>query len=289
VISGDVRDADFVHAATKGMDVVYHLAACTVPPGGQLKPLMETNVSGTENVALASLAHGVKRLVFTSSAAVYGRRIANRHVTEETSLQPDSPYSVSKVRAEKILLRLHREQGLPVVISRTSNVFGPEAGDWREMFAVIAAGNFRLIGKGEGLRDLTDIDDFCEGLHLCATVPGVEGRIYNLVGNEPLSLYDWVSQISRETGASLKTPAIPGWPARFYNALNDVAFSISGRELPLADRLNLFLGDRAHDNSRAKTELGFAPRASAEEIVRKTVQGYRERGWLPPIASGGSQ
>jgi nucleoside-diphosphate-sugar epimerase len=252
----------------------------TQPDSRHRHTLHEVNVGGTENIARAVLEHRVTRLVHVSSAAVYGRRISQHGINEKSPKRPDSPYAKSKLEAEQLLMSYRKTSGLPVVITRTSNVFGPGVLDWLELFQVIAAGRFRFIGKGHGQMQVTSVDDMVEGLWLCGTRPGIEGNDYILTGGQSITLHEWIEWIRAETDGSIQTPAIPAAPLRIYNMLNSLVYAVSGRELPRADRLNLFLGDRSFDISRARKELGYQPGISAAEIVSQTAEWYRSRGYL---------
>jgi nucleoside-diphosphate-sugar epimerase len=267
-VEGDIRDYAAVCSAAEGAQLIYHLAAMTQPDGRHPNALYEVNVEGTRNVARAALKHKAGRLVQLSSAAVYGRRTSRHGINERTPKRPDSPYSNSKLQAERLLMSYNEKNGLPVVITRTSNVFGPGVLDWCELFQVIAAGRFRFVGDGHGLMQVTATDDMAEDLWLCGTRPGIEGNDYILTSGQSITLREWIELIRVATGGSIRVPAIPAAPLRIYNMLNSVVYAASGRELPKADRINLFLGDRSFDISRARKELGYEPRTSTEELVR---------------------
>jgi dihydroflavonol-4-reductase len=280
VVEGDVRDGAAVCSAAEGVAQIYHLAALTAPDPLDPGALREINVDGTAHVARAAIEHQVDRLVFTSSVAVHGRRIRRHGIDEQSALHPDSPYAESKVAAESLLNVLHASAALPVVIARTSNVFGPGVLDWLEFFRVIADGRFRFIGSGNGMMQFTSVADFCGGLWLCGNRQGIEGRTYILTGGDPISLREWIALICEEVGGTIRTPSIPAAALQVYNLLNSVTFALTGRELPRADRLNLFLGDRSFDITRARNELGYSPQTTAKALVRSTAEWYRSRGWL---------
>lgn len=279
-IEGDIRDFARVKTAVSGVRQVYHLAALTSPDPHEPEALHDINVTGTRNVARAALECGVDRLVYTSSVAVHGRRIRRHDMDENSPARPDSAYARSKLQSEQLLNSMHSSDGLPVVIARTSNVFGPGVLDWLNFFQVIQAGQFRFIGAGQGLMHFTAAEDLCEGLWLCGTRPGVEGNTYILTGGESIRLREWIEMIRSEVGGTIRTPAIPVAPLHVYNAFNSMAYAMTGRELPRSDRLILFLSDRSFNISRARAELGYNPNTPSLELVRKTTEWYRSRGWL---------
>jgi nucleoside-diphosphate-sugar epimerase len=268
---GDVTRPADVDRAVDGRDWVFHLAA-NVSHGSDKAAIWPPNVEGTRHVAEAALRAGVRRLVFTSSASVYGRNVARRDLSETSPPQPDSTYGDSKLAAEALLLDAHRKAGLPVVMVRTSNVVAPGAVAWLELARSVARGQFRMAGRGQGLHTLTDIDDFLDGLLLCAEVPGVEGEVFVMTGPDSLTLRAWMDAMAAEAGLP---PPPTGWPEpllRAYAAGDRISRALTGRRLPKADRLDFFLGDRSFDISKARRMLGYAPTASSPQVARRLMR-----------------
>ncbi|HWO41020.1 MAG TPA: NAD-dependent epimerase/dehydratase family protein [Candidatus Eisenbacteria bacterium] len=275
VARGDVRDYVSVERAVAGCDTVFHLAAKTESLELPKAAIWSVNVEGTANVALACVRHRIKRLVFASSVGVYGRAIDNLSINETTQPKPDSPYGESKLTAERILLSHHERDALPLVIARISSVLGPGARAWRPFFQSVASGYFRCIGAGRNHHHTADVADIAEGLLLCATVPNVEGRTYVLAGGEPVELREFARLVADEFGGRQRTGSWPAWPLYVFKPLNQLAYALTGRRLPRADRIDFFLGNRAFDISRARRELGYAPRITMREAVARTVASFR--------------
>lgn len=126
VVSGDVRDPFFCRKITENTDRVFHLAALIAIPYSYQAPAsyVETNVQGTLNICQAALDNGVKRLIHTSTSEVYGTA---RYVPidEKHPLQPQSPYSASKIGADSMAMSFYHAFGLPVTIARPFNTYGP--------------------------------------------------------------------------------------------------------------------------------------------------------------------
>lgn len=279
LVRGDVTVPADVDRAAQGRDWVFHLAA-NVSHGSDKAAIWTPNTEGTRHVAEAAMKAGVQRLVFTSSASVYGRNVARRGLTETSPPQPDSTYGDSKVAAEALLLEAHRRDGLPVVMVRTSNVVGPATLAWLDLARVIAQGQFRMAGRGEGLHTLTDMDDFLDGLMLCAEVPDIAGEVFVITGPEPMTLRAWMDAMAAEAG---RPPPPAGWPEpllRAYAAADRLSRAVTGRRLPRADRLDFFLGDRSFDISKARRVLGYAPTAPSPQVARRLMRDFREAGLL---------
>lgn len=284
VVRGDITDANAVEQAVVDCQLVFHLAAAHETTGMLTKKdVLAANVRGTENVARAAMRAGVKRLVFTSTSCVCGRAVRDPKVDENTKTRPDSPYCASKLQGEQVLLSLYKKNALPVVIARLSAVWGPGTTGWLGLFRSIAAGNFRLFGDGSNYHQYADVADIVEALLLCGSVPGIEGRTYLLSGPEPVQLRDLVKMIGEETGAPALRPNLPIAPLYVYRTLDRVATALFGRRLPRADRLAIFLGNRCLDLSRARNELGYAPKFTTRQIVHRLADWFRSQGYLPRL------
>jgi nucleoside-diphosphate-sugar epimerase len=282
VARGDVRDYPAVERATAGCHLVFHLAAKIESLALPRKVVQAVNVQGTANVARAAVQAGVGRLVLCSSVGVYGRVVKNLAIDEDTETKPDSPYGESKVLAERTVLSYRERDGLPVVVARVTSVFGPGSKNWVGLFQAIASGRFRLIGPGDNHYHLADVADVVEGLVLCGSVPGAEGRTYIIAGGEPVRLRELVRMIGEEVGVPRFPASLPAGPLRLYKTLNKLAYAWGGHRLPRADRIDFFLGDRVFDISRGRKELGYAPKVSLREAVRRMAEWYREQGYLVP-------
>jgi nucleoside-diphosphate-sugar epimerase len=265
--------------ALRGCRAVYHLAASTPHSPASAARTHATNVTGTENLALAALDAGVERLVFSSAIKVYG--VTSEGILDEDSPRaPDSPYARSKARAEDLLLDLAGRRGLSVVVARLGGTFGPGATGWLGLFRAVAAGRFRLIGRGRGRYPAGDVEDVVAGLIGCGTVPEIEGRVYHLAAAEPVQIAELVELIRRAVGGPPFGPPLPDFTLRLQRAAQRVSMRLSGRSLPGFGRVEFFLGDRVVDVSRARRDLGYAPRMDPAESIARTAGWFRERGLL---------
>jgi len=279
VVRGDVRNSHAVELVAENCQLIYHLAARTSHGNPSAKDTYPVNVEGTANVVRAALQAGVSRLVLASTTGVYGP-IKNRAIDERTPVKPYSAYTKSKDQAERLVLSHHARHGLPVVIARITSVFGPGYKSWLGLFQAITAGRFRLIGSGNNYRHPAEVSDIVEGLFLCGTVRGIEGRTYILAGNEPLLLRDMIRLIQDELGAPALRRAFPAMPLRLYELLDEAFRACGGEQLPRFDRVRFFLTDEIFDQSRARAELGYTPRVSLKEAIHRTAEWYREQGYL---------
>ena len=279
IVRGDIRDPDAARHSVRGCRVVHHLAALTSHRGASARDLVETNVDGTARLAAAALDAGVERFVFASAIKVYG--IARRGtLDEDTRRDPVSTYALSKARAEDLLFGLVETRGLPLVVARLGGMLGAGAVGWLGLFRSIADGSFRMLGSGRGRYPAADVDDVAAGLRRSADVSGIEGRVYNLTG-APVTLAELVDAIAEAVGGPPPRRPLPAAPLHAYRILQRAALALTGRSLPRFSRVELFLGDRVFDISRARRDLGYDPKTDLRESVARTALWFRERGLLP--------
>lgn len=284
IVRGDLRDADAARRAVRDCRLIHHLAALTSHGGAPARDLLETNVEGTTRLAEAALDAGVERFVFASAVKVYG--VARRGtIDEDTPRDPASPYAASKARAEDLLVRLADERGLPVVVARLGGMLGAGAIGWVGLFRSIADGSFRMLGSGRGRYPAADVHDVVAGIRSCGDVPGIERRVYNLTA-DPVTLAELVDAIAEAVGGPTPRRPLPAAPLRAYRILQRASVALTGRSLPRFSRVELFLGDRAFDISRARRELGYDPQTDLRESVARTAQWFRERNLLPAPREG---
>jgi nucleoside-diphosphate-sugar epimerase len=276
VVRGDLRNANSVREAARQCDVIYHLATARSGPG--IGPsLWETNVEGTANIARAAVECQVKRVVFTSSTSVYGHMAARHNLDETSSPRPDSPYALSKLAAERILLE---KRGLDAVIVRLGWVWGDGAVRSVDLFRSIASGRFRLWGSGKGLRTLMDPSEVVDGLVRAGNTEHIEGRLYLLTGREAVSLRELLDLMAQELGVPPPRATFAAAPLSAYAACDHLFYRVTSRRLSGSYRADLFLDDRSFNISKTRVELGWEPKFSTREIVKSTVSWIRREGLL---------
>lgn len=269
VVFGDLRDANAVQDAARGVDVVYHLGALIGIPYSYVHPreTVDTNVTGTLNVLLAARERGVRRVVHTSTSEVYGTA-RTVPITEEHPLQGQSPYSASKIGADMLVESFHRSFGVPVVTLRPFNTYGPRQ-SMRAVIPTIAVQALRSdvvrLGSLSPTRDLNFVTDTVDGFLRAGRVPGVEGRLMNLARDEETTI-----------GALAQTiVAMVGRPVRIETD--------ASRRRPEASEVQRLRGD----SSLARERLGWKPAVSLDEGLRQTVAWVREN--LDAYAGDGYQ
>jgi len=254
-----VLETDTVATAMKGQQVVYHLAAKTSVPESVAKPeeYWRTNVEGTVGVIKAAADAGVRRVVFVSSAAVYGD---SPEMPKVESMRPDpaSPYAVTKMVGEFACEEIRGMTGIETVVVRLFNAYGPRqdpsapySGVMATFCAAVAANRpIEIYGDGEQTRDFLFVADIAEGLELAAVKP-VHGSTLNLGSGEAITVNEVVRILSEIVDRPIRAAREPERPGDIRHSRADV--------------------------SKAKEKLGFTAKTSVREGLKKTLDDARKR------------
>jgi NAD dependent epimerase/dehydratase len=203
VVAGDIVDQGSVRSALNGCDYVFHLAALIAIPYSYVAPLsyQRVNVEGTLNVLQAARDLGVGRIVHTSTSETYGTA---RYVPidENHPLQAQSPYSASKIGADKMVESFHASFGTPVVTVRPFNTYGPRQSGRAVIPTIITqclAGQQVKLGNLSPTRDFVFVSDTVDGFCRAALAPGAEGLTINLGTGHEVSIGDLAHLIAELT------------------------------------------------------------------------------------------
>jgi len=277
VVTGDVRNEREVESAVSGCGIVYHLARAKGHGARPLSEVKAVNVDGTRNVARAATRAGADRIVYASSAAVYGSRPKRIPVLEDDPLNPDSPYARSKAEAEATL-REHAR--VPFVIARITAVLGPNCRSWLPIFRSVAAGRLRLVGSGTNRHHPADVSDIVDGLILCGTA-GAAGKAYNLAGPESVTVAELRRAIAMELHSGVTSSrSVPAGPIEMYLWVNRIADRLAGVKLPRIESVAFLTSNRVLDLSRARKDLGYNPRIGVSDAITRMAEWGRSRGLL---------
>jgi dTDP-glucose 4,6-dehydratase len=265
-VQGNITDASVTDDVLRGAHAVVHLAAESHVDRSitGAREFFETNVVGTHQLLESARRSGVERFVHVSTDEVYGS-IGEGSWREDHVLEPNSPYSSSKAGSDLAALAYHRTYGLPVMVTRCSNNYGPR--QFPEKVIPLFVTNLfdgekvPLYGDGLNVRDWLFVDDHCRGL-LAVLEEGRPGEIYNIGGGTELTNEELTTRLL----------ALCGYDDSMIE--------------PVADRLG---HDRRYsvDWSKIHDELGYAPQMSLEEGLAHTVKWYHdnETWWRPLKAS----
>lgn len=258
VISGDLRDEHAIYEAVRGCDLVFHLGALISIPYSYVHPaeVASTNFMGTLNVLMACREHGVKRLIHTSTSEVYGtaRQVP---ITEAHPLQGQSPYSASKIGADKLVESFFASYDLPSVTVRPFNTYGPRQSARAVIPTIITqalAKDEIKLGNLTTTRDFTFVADTVRGFLCAAEAEGVEGQVFNLGTGQEISIGDLANRIVERVGKTVRVA------------------EDSRRLRPEASEVMRLLSD----NSLAVQRLGWKPEFTLDQGLDETIAWVRE-------------
>lgn len=259
MIMGDIRDPFFVRKAVKGCDYVFHLAALIGIPYSYVAPhdYVATNVLGTINVLEACKDEGTPRLIHTSTSETYGTA-QYVPIDEKHPMQGQSPYSASKIAADKMAESYYNSFELPVVIVRPFNTFGPRQSARALIPTVVSQALTQdkiVMGSLEPIRDLTFVKDTAEGFLTVGLCDKAIGQVVNLGAGRGETVGNVVKIILRILGK--EDMPIQEDPARIRPAKSEVMQLVS-------------------NNSKAKSLCGWCPKYSFEEGLVQTVEWIRK-------------
>lgn len=280
IAEGDLTDPASVARAVDGVEVVYNIAALYRQAGLPEDTYRAVNATAVGTLIDATAAAGGRRVVHCSTVGVHGD-IEQPPADEDAPLRPGDVYQETKVEGESIGRRAAAAAGIELVIARPTGIYGP--GDRRllKLFRGVARRRFVILGDGRIYYHLTYIDDLVEGFRRCGTVPAAAGRTYILSGGDVTTLNELVGIIASEAGVAAPRHHLPVWPVWAAGALCEAICAPFGVEPPLyRRRVDFFTKSRAFDSGRARREIGYAPVVGLRDGVRRTLQGYREQGWL---------
>lgn len=209
VVSGDVRDAFLCRDIARGADLVFHLAALIAIPYSYIAPqsYVDTNVTGTLNMLQAARDNNVGRIIVTSTSEVYGTAI-EVPIPETHPRQPQSPYSATKISADALALSFYHSFGLPVVVARPFNTYGPRQSARAiipSIISQISAGKKVIeVGDLTPTRDFNYVTDTCRGFIALAETPGIEGKEINIATGSEISMGDTFRTIARLMDADVE-------------------------------------------------------------------------------------
>ena len=278
--AGDIRDAAAVERAAQSAEVIYHIAAIYRQAGLRDEEYRAVNARAVATVIEAASRAGVRRVVHCSTVGVHGD-VERPPANEDAPLKPGDIYQVTKLEGERAAREAGARTGVEVVIARPTGIYGP--GDRRllKLFRGVARRRFLVLGSGGIFYHLTYIDDLVEGFRLCGEVPAAAGRTYILAGGEVTTLNDLIRLVAEVAGVEPPTLHLPVWPFWVAGAACEAICAPFGIEPPLyRRRVDFYTKSRAFDTTRARTELGFAPKVDLEEGIHRTAEWYRREQLL---------
>ena len=259
VITGDIRDPHYCNHITKDIDVIFHLAALIAIPYSYVAPesYVDTNIKGTLNICQAAKDNGNIRVIHTSTSEVYGTA-QYVPIDEKHPLQPQSPYSASKIAADAMAMSFYNSFDLPITIARPFNTYGPRQSARAVIPTIITqiANGVKEIKLGDltPTRDFSYVEDTCNGLIAIAEEDATTGEIINIGSNFEISIANTLN-IIKELMQS------------------DVNF-IADEQRIRPEKSEVFR--LWCDNTKLNKLTGFSPQFNIKQGLQKTINWIKE-------------
>jgi dihydroflavonol-4-reductase len=279
LVTGDLRNRETLAAAVAGVEVVYHIAAIYRSAGVPPDTYRAVNRTAVGHLVEAAASAGVRRIVHCSTVGVHGD-VEHPPANEDAPLKPGDIYQVTKLEGEDVARETAARRGVELTVVRPSGIYGP--GDRRllKLFRNVIR-RFPILGSGQIYYHLTYIDDLVEGFRQCGEHPAAAGRTYILAGGEVTTLNEVMTLIAEAAGVRPPSIHLPVWPFWIAGAACEAICAPLGLEPPLyRRRVDFFTKSRAFDITRARTEIGYAPRVGLREGITRTLAWYRQHAWI---------
>lgn len=268
---GDVRDKEALTKACENIDIIYNLAAEHADNVTPLSLYDDVNVGGAENVVVVAKANDIKKIIFTSSVAIYG---LDKGECEET-FEPDpfNEYGRSKLKAEQVFLKWQSEdQNRTLIMLRPSAVFGEtNRGNIYNLLKQVHSGKFVIIGKGENKKSIGYVGNIAAFLaYLAENKSGLE--IYNFSDKPDMSARQMVDFIQKTLGRDKRIPSVPYAVGILGGYAFDLLSMLTGKKFAVSSiRIKKFAADTAINTDRLQNS-GFTPPFSFEEGLKRTIE-----------------
>ncbi|NLC73386.1 MAG: SDR family NAD(P)-dependent oxidoreductase [Ruminococcaceae bacterium] len=269
IVCGDVRDSAFCNHIAKDQDIIFNLAALIAIPYSYVAPesYIDTNVKGALNICQAAINNGVERVIQTSTSEVYGTA-KYVPIDEEHPMQPQSPYSASKIAADAIAMSFHNAFDLDVTIARPFNTYGPRQSARAVIPTIIIQilNGAKTINLGDGrpTRDFNYVEDTCRGFCLLAANKATKGQTINIGSNYEISVFETVSKIKSIMGS-------------------DAEIKVEKERLrpENSEVFRLWC-----DNRKINQLTSFKPKVSIDDGLEKTIEWFKNTDNLKRYKAG---
>lgn len=280
IVEGNLESPEVLHEATRGIRVVYHTGAAM---SNDWHEQYNSTVKGTEHLITAALAHQVERFVHVSTLGIYELSGMKKDgvVKEGCPYQSDwkrmSAYAHCKIEAEKLIFDAYRKDGLPATVVRPGIVIGPMG---RVLFPQIGyhyqGRVFLIVGRGDVILPLSYVENTVDGIYLASTGQEGVGQAYNLVDDGRITVREYVEQLRKITGIRGRVVCVPYMIPYIGTAAYEIvaASGLVKGGMTSRQQLKWKQARVRFANDKAKRELGWKPRVSIEEGLRRTFEWW---------------
>jgi nucleoside-diphosphate-sugar epimerase len=280
IVQADIGNPDDCTRITKGCGYIFHIAALFRRANAPDKEYYRINRDATQYLLDAAQSANVEKVVHCSTIGVCGH-IDTPPANEETPYNPGDIYQITKMEGEKIALEAFRSGRIRGTVIRPASIYGP--GDLRllKLFRMIFRGRFLIIGSGKPTFHTVYIDDLVEGFIRGMESSDADGDLFIIAGEKYVPLNELFSIIAEALEVKAPWVRIPAWPIQLLGTIVEkICIPLKVAPPIYRRRVDFFTKSRAFDIAKARKTLGYVPRVSLEEGVRRTAEWYRSEGLL---------
>lgn len=272
---GDLNSFDF--STLPVVDYVFQIAG-KVSPWGDIKDFDKINVEGTKRVIYYAKNAGVKSFLYLSSVAVYGFE-GYTNLKEDAPKKPfNNPYSISKLRAETMVMNTCKEINLPYIVIRPGNVYGPyDFTSSNHIYKKIKKNNMPYIDNGKYISCFVYVENLADAILKAGVTPSAWNEDFNITDGFGETLNDYFMLVARELGAKPKFISVPKGIAMLFSGLVEGIYKLFKiKKAPLITKFSTYQNcvDYHFSIEKAKEKLGYLPMVSLEEGVKRTVEWF---------------
>ncbi len=278
VLPGSITDPELCRRAARGATHIFHLAVA-MREGGKSDEFFESiNLDGTRHLLEAASVQQVQRFIYCSTIGIYGHR-APGVTREDSPLAPGNIYERTKVSAERLVREFAEQCGVPSVVLRPADVYGPRDQRLLKLFKGVSRGRFPLFGSGEGRRHMVYVDDVVSAFFKACERDKALGAGLIIAGPRSCTLRELLDEITRVTGSKRFGVRLPLAPMLGLAAVvEDVCAAVKVDPPIYRRRMDFFHSDSEFDTSRARQVLDWKPKVDLPEGIRRTFEDYRRTG-----------
>lgn len=273
---GSILDIELVQKACEGVDTVYHLLDIENSSHYSRRFMKKVNINGTENILMSALENSVKKVIFLSTAKVYGQP-DEMSIKENDKISPDTPYGKDKVKAEKICTKYIEQNGMNITIFRPTTIAGPGIDDTMILIILYMAlgmddsNRLYIAGDGDSRYQLVHPEDVVSAFILAAATDSSRGKVYNLGSDCVPTQMEEVVKVKELAGLNCSIKHLSSFYAKVLSfILRPLNINYLRKEHLVFILSNFYL-----DCEKAKMDLKWLPAKDNIQIFLETINWYR--------------
>ena len=287
IVYGDITKPETLPSAMQNVDTIYHLAAISRPMKITTQKYYEVNEQGTKNILEAAhkqLGENLKKFIHVSTVSVLGTSPDGHPLKEDEFQKNDQHYGQSKKTGELAALEYYKQHKMPLVVIRPCLVYGPRCVVRLIMFKYVKMGLFPMFGGGKAKIEFVYVDNLVDAILAAGQSANdtILGEVFNITDGQAYSMKQILTTIAKHTNAKTPRLNIPTWLGVFLGWAAEVFSKIVGIHPPFSRETAQWMSKdvNVYDCSKAKKVLGYNPKVSLDQGIKKSVEWYKDKNLL---------